>query len=191
MRSILNQIEAIILRHLNKRVFACWLVLSFGSTWYGLIWSKKKFESLTGGTTFFDMQPTLSPVVLFEQLRNYSDETINFYVGWVLFDYAWPFITFTTMLFICAWLSSYVNKKLQNLFWILVLTAYLTVLMDWGENTGFLALVGLHPSEPMWLAAITIAIHNAKLLFLTLFNIASGGLLVAAIATRINDRLSG
>ncbi len=182
----MNDIKRLILNNLNLRVFIPLLVLALATTWWGLGWSKEHFESLTGGTTFFDMQPMITPELLFEQLRTYSVEAISFYLRWVIFDYAWPFITFTTMLFITAWLLQFVADKWSNWFWLFIASAYLTVLMDWGENTGFIVLAlyaGLH--EPMGLAKVTLGLHAAKLFFNLVFNLAFWVLVIAAVTNRI------
>jgi hypothetical protein len=177
----MNTIKKLILENLNLRVFLPLLGLALATTWFGLFWSKQHFETLTGGTTFVDMQPGITPTLLFEQLGTYSVEAISFYIWWLLFDYAWPFITFTTMLFITAWLLNFVAAKWSDWFWLYIASAYLTVLMDWGENTGFLILTlyaGLH--EPMMLAKITLGMHAAKLFFNMVFNAAFWILLIAA-----------
>ena len=135
-----------------------------------------------------DMQPTLTAAGLFDQIRLYSPKTVRFYLGWSAFDYAWPLITFTTMLFITAWLFQFVAEKWRRRFWLLVASAYLTVLMDWLENIGFVALVLGLPDEPLWLARTTLLLHAGKLFFNMVFNLGFWVLLIAAIVSRLKNR---
>lgn len=181
----MHTVKKLILDNLSLAVFLPLLTIALATTWYGLFWSKDYFELLTGGTTFFDMQPGLTSVTLFEQLRTYSEDTISFYIGWVVFDYLWPFITFTTMLFISGWLLKFVSEKWLQWFWLFIASAYLTVLMDWGENTGFIYLALSRPVEPALVAQITLIIHAAKLFFNMVFNLAFWALLFTAIISRI------
>lgn len=180
----MQAIKKLILGNLSLAVFLPLLVIALATTWYSLFWSKDYFELLTGGTTFFDMQPTLTPDALFEQLRSYTEETVSFYIGWVVFDYLWPFITFTTMLFISGWLLKFVSEKWLHWFWLFIASAYLTVVMDWIENTGFIYLALSRPNEPMLIAQITLVIHVAKLVFNMVFNLAFLTLLFTAIISR-------
>jgi hypothetical protein len=184
----MRRIVRLILDNLNLRTFLPLLALALLTTWYGLFWSKDHFESLTGGTTFFDMQPTLSVAVLFEQLGSYNDAAVSFYIGWVVFDYAWPFITFTTMLFITGWLLNFATDFWRSKFTFFVASAYLTVLMDWAENAGFLALVYAQPAEPVTLAQLTLALHGAKLFFNMVFNAAFWTLLLTVLYRRFRHQ---
>ena len=101
----MRRISEFIRATLNLRVFLPLLAVALLTTWFGLFWSVDHFATLTDGMRFMDMQPTLTAEALFDQIRTYSDETIRFYIGWSLFDFAWPLITFTTMCFITAWLK--------------------------------------------------------------------------------------
>ena len=148
------------------------------------------FHTLTGGLGFMDMQPTLTAAPLFEQIRTYSDATVNFYIGWSLFDFAWPFITFTTMCFISAWLINFLSESWREKLWLLVGSAYATVLLDWLENTGFIWLVLALPEEPMWLAQTTLAFHAGKLFFNMVFNLGFWVLLISVIIGAIRKRLT-
>jgi hypothetical protein len=186
MKRIANLIQA----NLNLRFFLPLLALALLTTWYGLFYSVEKLAAMTGGLSFMDMQPMLTVEQLFEQISTYSPETISFYVGWSLFDYAWPLVTFTTVCFISAWLLSFLSEKWQQKFWLLVTAAYTTVIFDWLENMGFVALVLGVPAEPVWLAQLTLTLHAGKLLFNMLFNVGTWVLLIAVIVTAIRSRFS-
>jgi hypothetical protein len=185
----MKRIARLIESNLNLRVFLPLLAAALATTWYGLFWSVDYFAELTSGLRFMDMQPTLTTAALFDQIRLYSPETVRFYLGWSAFDYAWPLITFTTMLFISAWLFRFVAEKWQQRFWLLVASAYLTVLMDWLENIGFVALVVGLPDEPLWLARTTLLLHAGKLFFNMVFNLGFWFLLVAVIFISMKRRL--
>jgi hypothetical protein len=186
----MRRIAELIQSNLNLRVFLPILMLALATTWYGLFWSVDYFARLTGGLSFMDMQPGLTATELFDQIRTYTDTTVTFYVGWSLFDYAWPFITFTAMCFISAWLINFLSESWRDKLWLLIGSAYATVLMDWIENTGFILLVLGLPAEPMWLAQTTLVFHAAKLFFNMVFNLGFWILLVAVIALAIRRRLA-
>jgi hypothetical protein len=158
------------------------LTLALITTWFGLFWSVARFAELTGGLSFMDMQPTLTVSALFVQIASYDKVATDFYLLWSLFDYLWPLITFTTMLFISAWLLRFLTATWQRLLPWLVASAYLTVLMDWLENVGFAWLVLVRPAEPLWLAQVTLALHIAKLFFNMVFNLGFWTMLVAITA---------
>lgn len=184
----MQRIADLIRSHLNLRVFLPMLAGALVTTWWGLSGSVAHFADLTGGLRFMDMQPTLTTAALFEQIRSYSPEAIDFYLWWSAFDYAWPFVTFTTMLFIAAWLFEFLPERHGRWFTWLVAAACLTVLMDWGENVGFALLVTSLPEEPSWLARITLGLHAAKLTFLAAFN---AGFLLLLAAVIVHSLRSG
>jgi hypothetical protein len=188
MLNLAQRIAELINSCLHLRIFLPLLSLALATTWYGLFWSVEYFSALTGGLSFMDMQPTLTAAELFTQIRSYSADTVSYYLLWSAFDYAWPFITFTTMLFITAWLFRFTAEKWQEKFWVLVAAAYATVLMDWLENIGFALLVTGLPDEPLWLAQTTLALHAGKLFFNMVFNLGFWVLLVAVIAISIRKR---
>lgn len=175
----MHAIARIIQTNLNLRVFLPLLAVALGLTWYGLFYSVELFAEMTGGLRFVDMQPTITISQLFEQFAAYSESTTRYYIGWSLFDYAWPFVSYTAMLFITAWLLGFVHEKWRARFWLFVAVAYTTVLMDWGENTGFIALLAARPDEPQWLAQLTLALHAGKLVFNMVFNLGFWVLLLA------------
>jgi hypothetical protein len=186
VRAIARLIQA----NLTLRVFLPLLVLALATTWYGLFYSVEQFAGMTNGLSFMDMQPLLSVEQLFEQIPTYSDATVSFYLGWSLFDYAWPFISFTTMLFISGWLLSFTALQWQQRFWMLVGSAYATVLFDWAENAGFIALVMGLPAQPAWLAQLTLGLHVGKLVCNMVFNLMFWALLLGVIVSSIKTRLS-
>jgi len=174
---------------LNLRVFLPLLAVVLVATWFGLSWSADRFAGLTDGLHFMDMQPRLTADELFAQIRTYAPETVEFYLWWSLFDYAWPLLTFTAMLYISAWLFGFLPIPSQRRFPLLVASAYLTVLMDWGENIGFAVLVLGLPEERTWLAHLTLTLHAAKLFFDVMFNIGFSIVLVAVVVTQLKSRL--
>ncbi len=181
----MNRIARLILTNLNLKVFVPLLILALATTWWGLFHSTARFAKLSGGLRFVDMQRGLTPQILFEQFGSYSPDTVTYYLAWSVFDFAWPLITFTTMLFIAGWLLGFVGDKWQKWFGLFIASAYLTVLADWGENIGFMALVTGLPAEPMWLAQLALGLHDAKLVFLMVFNVSIWILLAAVILVQV------
>lgn len=176
--------------NLRLRVFVPVLIAALAATWYGLFWSVDVFVGLTDGDRFPDMQPWLTAPELLGQVQKYGSETRSFYLWWSLFDYAWPFLTYTAMLFITAWLFTFLPASSQRWFVVLVGVAYFTVLMDWAENLGFATLVVGPPSEPTWIARLTLLAHAAKLLSNLLFNLGFLSALVAAAVIGLRARLA-
>jgi len=170
-------------------IFLPLLLAALATTWYGLFWSVSHFSGLTDGLRFMDMQPTLTASSLFAQIQTYDATAAQFYLWWSLFDYAWPFITFTTMLFVTAWLLNRLSVKWQGVFPWLVASAYLTVLMDWLENIGFATLVIVRPDEPAVLAQLTLVLHAAKLFFNMLFNLGFWVVLLVVIVLSVRGFL--
>ena len=185
----MRRISEFIRATLNLRVFLPLLAVALLTTWFGLFWSVDHFATLTDGMRFMDMQPRLTTDELFAQIRTYSPESVEFYLWWSLFDYAWPLLTFTTMLYISAWLFGLLPTPWHRRFPLLVGSAYLTVLMDWGENIGFAALVLGLPEERTWLAHLTLTLHAAKLFFNMIFNIGFWVALAAVVVTGLKSRL--
>ena len=190
MKNLCSRAGRQIEERMRLRYFLPLLCLALATTWYGLFYSTAEFREMTGGLSFMDMQPGLRADSLFAQIRLYSDATVDYYIVWVLFDYLWPFVTFTAMLFITRWLLNFSAYKWQQWFWFFVASAYATVLMDWGENTGFIALVSGLPDEPAWLAQLTLALHAAKLFFNAVFNLAFFALLFGVLMNAVMNRFN-
>ena len=182
----MDAIAALIRRHLQPWVFLPLLALALVTTWYGLGPSLTRFAELTGSDQrFVDMQPALTAPSLLAQVRSYAPDTVHFYIGWSLFDVAWPFLTYTTMLFITAWLLRQAGPAWEARFPLFVAVAYATVLMDWAENAGFVTLVLAAPSEPAFVAPLAVACHRAKLFFNLVFNIGFLVVLLTAVTVRL------
>ena len=184
MRSIAAKIQA----NLSLGVFLPILAVALATTWYGLWPSLEHFVRLTGGSRFVDMQPALTPSTLLDQIRSYSPDTVHYYLWWSLFDLAWPFMTYTAMLFMTAWLLRFLSPTWQGRFWLFVAVAYTTVLLDWAENLGFSSLVIGLPAEPLWIAQLAVLCHRGKLFFNMVFNAGFVGLLAGVIAARVRGR---
>jgi hypothetical protein len=74
------------------------------------------------------------------------------------------------MLFITAWLFRFLPERRQGAFDLLVAAAYATVLMDWGENVGFVGVMLTSAPMPTGLATLAVWLHRAKLVFNFVFN---------------------
>lgn len=183
MHAIAEWIE----RHLNLRIFLPLLALALATTWYGLGPSLDRIVAVTGAR-FVDMQPGLTPAALVAQLSAYSPETVRFYLGWSAFDVAWPFITYTTMLFITAWLLRRCPAGWSRWLWVFVGLGYGTVLMDWAENLGFVWLAMDPPANPGGVATFAVLSHRGKLVLNMLYNIGFLGVLIGVISTALRGR---
>jgi hypothetical protein len=157
------------------------LAASLATTWYGLWPAVARFAALTGGQRFVDMQPGLTASALIAQAQRYPPEAVRFYLGWSLFDYAWPLVTFTTMLFVAAWLLRPLPLRWQATLPALAAAAYATVALDWAENLGFVGVVLGADGEPAWLARLAVAAHRGKIAGVLVFNLAFLVVLVRAL----------
>ncbi len=172
-------------RSLRLPVFLPLLALSLTVTWFGLGPSQAHFAALTDGQRFVDVQPGLTVDSLITQAGSYSPEAVDYYLQWSGFDFAWPLLTFTAMMFIAGWLFRFLPARRQGLFTLVVAVGYAAVLMDWGENLGFVWVV-LHPEPPsLSVAGLAVALHKAKLFFLTVFNLACFAVLFWAAGRKL------
>jgi hypothetical protein len=171
-----------ILAALRWPVFLGWLAAALLATWYGLGVSARRFEAIAG-RPFVDLQPGLTPEALREQVAAYPAEAVDYYLRWSVFDFAWPFVAYTAMLFVTAWLL----RRAGRTGWLplLVGVAYATVLMDWSENIGFASLAAAPAGEPAWLASVAVYCHRAKLVLNVVFNAGFGVAFAAAVWRRV------
>lgn len=172
----------LIRRSLRLPVFVPLLALTLIATWYGLGPSRAYFAELTGGGRFVDMQPELTAASLVAQAQGYAPQAVRYYLLWSGFDFAWPLLSFTTMMFLTAWLFRFLPPARQGLFTGVVALGYAAVLMDWGENLAFIGVVLMADREPLGLARIAVVFHMAKLAFMMLFNLACLATLMAVAA---------
>lgn len=186
----MQRIADLIRRSLRPGVFLPLLVLALAATWYGLGPSPDRFAALTGGQRFVDMQPGLTAESLVGQARGYSPGTVRYYLAWSAFDFAWPLLTFTAMLFVVAWLFRFLPERAQPLFAAVVAVGYGAVLMDWGENLGFVGVTLAADPRPMLVARAAVGLHVAKLAFLAVFNAACLAVLLWAAARATRRMLS-
>lgn len=184
----LQRIAELIRSSLRLKVFLPLLALALVATWYGLWPSLQHIKELTGGVRFVDMQPSLTAGQLIGQVRAYGPETMRFYLWWSAFDFAWPLLTFSAMLFIAAWLVRFLPAESRGVFTWIVAAAYTTVLMDWGENIGFVAVMLTDDPQPLALAGLAVLLHRGKLLFNFLFNAAFFAVLIWVIVLRFRSR---
>jgi hypothetical protein len=83
---------------------------------------------------------------------------------------------------VCQWLAVWLaGREVAAPFSVVIASAGLTVLLDWAENIGFVALVTISPGEAQWLAVFTLGLHAGKLIFMMVFNVLICVLLAAVI----------
>jgi hypothetical protein len=174
----MQRLADLIRRSLSLGVFLPLLALALVATWFGLGPSQLKFAGLTGGMKFVDVQPVIAPESIVSQMQAYSPEAVRYYLLWSGFDFAWPLLTFTAMMFIVAWLFRFLPAERQGLFTSVVAVGYAAVLMDWSENACFIGVALSAAQAPVGLARIAVAFHTAKLVCLTIFNLQCFGTLL-------------
>lgn len=181
MRSIADLIR----RSLRLPVFLPLLTLALLATWFGLGPSQTHFAVLTAGQRFVDVQPGLTVASLITQAGSYGPEAVRYYLQWSGFDFAWPLLSFTAMMFVAGWLFRFLPDRRQGLFTFIVVAGYAAVLMDWGENLAFVWVV-LHPEpEPLLTARLAVTLHLGKLFCLAVFNLACVAVLLWAVGPKV------
>ncbi len=187
MIGVAKRIATAIEARLEARTFLPLLTVALLATWYGLGPSLARIVELTG-RRFVDMQPGITAAELIVQLAAYTPATVSFYLAWLVFDFAWPFVTYTAMLFMSAWLLQRAGGAWPTRLWWFVGVAYATVAMDWAENVAFWLLAGSYGATA-WVAAIAVLAHRAKLAFNFAFNgLFLVGLLAAGAALTRQSR---
>lgn len=175
----------LIRRSLRLSIFMPLLALALLATWYGLGPSQAHFAALTDGQRFVDVQPRLTVDSLITQAERYGPEAVHYYLQWSGFDFAWPLLTFTAMMFIVGWLFRFLPNRRQELFTLVVAVGYAAVLMDWGENIAFVWVVLHAEPPPLSVAGLAVALHTAKLFFLAVFNLACFAVLFWALGRKV------
>ena len=175
----------LIRRFLRLTIFLPLLALSLVATWFGLGPSQLHFAALTDGQRFVDVQPGLTVDSLIAQAGRYGPEAVHYYLQWSGFDFAWPLLTFTAMMFIAGWLFRFLPSRRQGLFTLVVAVGCAAVLMDWGENIAFVWVVLHADPPPLLVARLAVTLHRAKLFFLTVFNLACFTVLFWALGRKV------
>ena len=184
-------ITDLIRRSLRLTVFLPLLALSLVATWYGLGPSQAHFAVLTDGQRFVDVQPGLTVDSLIAQAGSYGPEAVHYYLQWSGFDVAWPLLGFTATMFIAGWLFRFLPAGRQGLFTVIVAAGYAAVLMDWGENLGFVWVVLHADPPPLLVARLAVTLHAAKLFFLAVFNLACFTVLFWALGRKALSLVRG
>lgn len=184
----MQRLADLIRRSLNARVFLPLLALALVATWFGLGPSQARFAALTGGMRFVDVQPVITPEAIITQMQAYGPEAVRYYVQWSGFDFAWPLLTFTAMMFIVAWLFRFLPAERQGLFTAVVAVGYGAVVMDWCENVCFVGIALTAAQAPLGLARVAVTFHGAKLACLALFNLQCLGALLWAAGRKLAGR---
>ena len=181
----MQAIADLICRSLRLTIFLPLLALTLVATWYGLGPSQAHFAALTDGQRFVDVQPGLTVESLITQASSYGPEAVHYYLQWSGFDVAWPLLGFTSTMFITGWLFRLLPDRRQWLFTVIVAVGYAAVLMDWGENLGFVWVVLHADPPPLLVARLAVTLHAAKLFFLTVFNLACFAVLFWALGRKV------
>ena len=126
------------------------------------------FQAVTDGHMFFDMQIPITEEKIFAQLPAYTDESRSLYVYFMVIDYLFPPMAGLSMALLWGWLMSLAPAGLL-LKWSsskLVLFPFISALLDWLENVGFLGTALLYPARVDWLTQSGVLFREAKLLFM-------------------------
>ena len=126
------------------------------------------FQAATDGHMFFDMQIPITEEMMLSQLPSYTEESKSLYMYFMVIDYLFPPMAglFTALLW--GWMMTRVESGvLVTLSGSgLLLFPFISSLLDWLENIGFLGTALLYPSRIEWLTQSGVLFRQAKLLFM-------------------------
>ena len=149
-----------------------------------------RFMALTGGSPPFDLQNALTVDQVFEQLRNYPEDAKRLYYLFSAIDFAFPLCASLFLAGIAAcslrylWPAGYEWVTARRL-WVLML---LPALCDWTENVFALTVITADGQELRTAAAMMIYAKMAKLSLVTVAQVLSWGLALAAAVKWLRTR---
>lgn len=167
------------------------LTLAFiaaSGAWVDIEMIAPAFAAATGGIPVFDLQPGLRPGEIWQQLPDYTGESIRVYWWFFWLDMAFPLAAFTTTALLWARLLRVAAPNAATRWQLTALVPFSTLLFDWAENLAFMGLVQLYPAQPGWLAALACGLHFGKFVCLAITNGGIVLLVLAALAARVQRR---
>jgi hypothetical protein len=124
-----------------------------------------RFPSITEGDVPFDMQNSLRPEQVFEQLAGYTEQAFSDYYLFQLVDFAFPLLAGLFLASVCAFALRhaipgwYKVAVAKNLFVLLLLAT----LFDYLENLNFLWVIASWPEKAELAAQLGVLAKQGKL----------------------------
>ena len=140
------------------------------------------FPDAAGGAVPFDMQNSLTPKMIFEQLAGYTDEAYRLYYVFTAVDYFFPLFAGLMLATVTAFALRHASERgyrialEKNLFVLLLVPTAL----DWMENLMLITAIQAWPAQLNVVAVLAVAAKWGKLGSLVVAFALSFGLLVAA-----------
>ena len=151
-----------------------------------------RFPGITNGNVPFDMQHTLKPAQVFEQLAGYSEQAFSDYYVFQAVDFAFPLLAGLFLASVCAFALRnaipgwYRVAETKHLFTLLLLAT----LFDYLENINFLWVVTVWPEQAQLAAQLGVLAKQGKLACMVA-SFALTGLFLLIAALRWAGRKTG
>jgi len=135
------------------------------ATLLGLMAIEGRFPGITNGDVPFDMQNSLRPEQVFEQLAGYTEQAFSDYYLFQLVDFAFPLLAGLFLATVCAFALRhaipgwYQVAVAKNLFVLLLLAT----LFDYLENLNFLWVIASWPEKAELAAQLGVLAKQGKL----------------------------
>ena len=183
---MLRVIERFLLNISNIKYFLLILMANGVQAYFLFSQWGNRFYQITGEKVY-DLQPFLTPDVLYQQLSKYTDEAIAVYWKFVALDYLFPVTGALANVVLLGMIlrrcnSSLAGTLLKTGLWLVPLGI---IPFDWLENTGFIFLIRSFPDTLLWLARITCWSKYCKMFFVLSLNI----VVVVGVATYLWEKL--
>ena len=184
---MIQTFEKFILRISNLKVLSLCLFTVVVQGYFLFSRWGSHFKQLTGEKVF-DLQPSLTPNQIYEQLPKYTEEAIAVYWKFVALDYLFPVTGALSVVLLLGIMlargkSAISTKMLKSRVWLI---PFGIIPFDWLENTGFIFLVHNFPVKSWNLAQCTCWCKYSKMLFVFLLN----GVLIIGLVTFFWERVA-
>jgi hypothetical protein len=141
------------------------------------------FPAITAGDVPFDMQNSLTPAQIFEQLAGWSDAAFSSYYTFQAIDFLFPVLAGLFLASVCAFAlrhaipNWYDVAVAKNLFVLLLLAT----LFDYFENIFMLWTVSAWPEQVAFAAQLAVGAKMGKLTFMGIGFALTGIFLIVAL----------
>ena len=123
-----------------------------------------RFADATDGYPPIDLQMTVTPEIIYEQLPSYTERSRTLYSWFVLVDFIFPPAGSIFTVLLWAWLFRRTpNRVYDRLLSIgLFYFPFVPAVLDWLENIGFLTVVYRYPTVLQQLAELSTVARTLK-----------------------------
>jgi hypothetical protein len=148
------------------------------------------YQNVSAGFVPFDLQFPLTREMIIIQLGAMSGASPSAYMRFAAVDMAFPVIGAALTVLFWGWLvvksgSATLTAAFQRGWWI---WAVFPAVCDLSENVLFLRIIAAHPEPALEAIELAIPVHRGKLVFLSINQIITGGLIVVTLVMRLRRK---